>query len=51
MKAIHFVSGEAMEELLKQAGFHRIQQFFKVFVLGGWVAFKAKAQVAYGIVS
>jgi tRNA (cmo5U34)-methyltransferase len=41
MKAIHFVASERIEQLLTEAGFHRIQRFFQVFILGGWIAFKA----------
>jgi tRNA (cmo5U34)-methyltransferase len=41
MKAIHFVSSDRIEQLLTEAGFCRIQRFFQVFVLGGWIAFKA----------
>jgi tRNA (cmo5U34)-methyltransferase len=41
MKAIHFVASERIEELLTEAGFHRIQRFFQNFMLGGWIAFKA----------
>lgn len=40
MKAIHSVSADRLEQLLVQAGFHRPQHFFQVFVLGGWIAFK-----------
>jgi tRNA (cmo5U34)-methyltransferase len=40
MQAIHFVSSDRIEELLSGAGFHRIQRFFQIFILGGWVAFK-----------
>ncbi len=38
---IHLVSSSRLEQLLTQAGFHRIERFFQVFVLGGWIAFKA----------
>jgi tRNA (cmo5U34)-methyltransferase len=41
LKAIHFVSFKRIEQLLNEAGFHRIQRFFQNFILGGWVAFKA----------
>jgi tRNA (cmo5U34)-methyltransferase len=41
MKAIHFVSCERIEQLLAEAGFHRIQRFFQNFMLSGWIAFKA----------
>ena len=41
LKAIHFVSSKRIEQLLNEAGFHRIQLFFQNFILGGWVAFKA----------
>jgi tRNA (cmo5U34)-methyltransferase len=41
MKAIHFVSSKRIEQLLAEAGFHRIQGFFQNFMLGGWIAFKA----------
>jgi tRNA (cmo5U34)-methyltransferase len=37
---IHFVTGDRIEQLLAEAGFHRIQRFFQIFVLGGWIAFK-----------
>jgi tRNA (cmo5U34)-methyltransferase len=40
MKAIHFVSPSRIEELLTEAGFHRIQRFYQNFMLGGWIAFK-----------
>ena len=38
---IHFVSGDRIEQLLVEAGFHRVQRFFQVMMLGGWIAFKA----------
>jgi tRNA (cmo5U34)-methyltransferase len=41
VNAIHFVPSERIEQLLTEAGFHRIQRFFQNFMLGGWVAFKA----------
>jgi tRNA (cmo5U34)-methyltransferase len=41
MKSIHFVPSERIEQLLVEAGFHRIQRFFQNFVLGGWMAFKS----------
>jgi tRNA (cmo5U34)-methyltransferase len=41
LNAIHFVSSERIEQLLAEAGFHRIQHFFQNMVLGGWIAFKA----------
>jgi hypothetical protein len=41
MPAIHFVSSNRIEQLLTEAGFYRIQRFFLVFALGGWIAFKA----------
>jgi tRNA (cmo5U34)-methyltransferase len=41
MKTIHLVSSSRMEQLLIQAGFRRTQRFFQVFILGGWIAFKA----------
>ena len=37
---IHLVSGDRIEQLVEEAGFHRIQRFFQIFVLGGWIAFK-----------
>ena len=40
MQAIHFVSSDRIEELLAEAGFRRIQRFFQIFILGGWIAFK-----------
>jgi tRNA (cmo5U34)-methyltransferase len=40
MQAIHFVSSDRIEELLTEAGFHRIQRFFQIVILGGWIAFK-----------
>jgi tRNA (cmo5U34)-methyltransferase len=40
MKAIHFVPSKRIEQLLAEAGFHRIQRFFQNFMLGGWIAFK-----------
>jgi tRNA (cmo5U34)-methyltransferase len=41
MQGIHFVSGNRLEQLLAEAGFHRVQSFFQVFMLGGWIGFKA----------
>ena len=41
VKTIQFVSYKRIEELLSEAGFHRIQRFFQNFILGGWIAFKA----------
>jgi hypothetical protein len=41
MNTIHFVSSERIEQLLADAGFHRIQRFFQNMMLGGWIAFKA----------
>jgi tRNA (cmo5U34)-methyltransferase len=41
MLGIHFVSSNRIEQLLAEAGFHRVQGFFQVFMLGGWIAFKA----------
>jgi len=41
MKTIHFASPSRMEQLLAEAGFHRIQRFFQNFMLGGWIAFKS----------
>ena len=41
VKTIQFVSSKRMEELLAEAGFHRIQRFFQNFMLGGWIAFKS----------
>ena len=41
MKTIHFVSPSRIEQLLTEAGFHRIQRFFQNFMLGGWIAFKS----------
>ncbi len=40
MKTIHFVSPSRMEQLLAEAGFHRMQCFFQNFIVGGWIAFK-----------
>ena len=40
MQAIHFVASNRIEELLAEAGFRRIQRFFQIFILGGWIAFK-----------
>jgi tRNA (cmo5U34)-methyltransferase len=40
LKAIQFVSSERIEQLLTEAGFHRIQRFFQNMMLGGWIAFK-----------
>jgi tRNA (cmo5U34)-methyltransferase len=40
MRAIHFVPGSRIEELMAQAGLSKSQQFFQNFMLGGWVAFK-----------
>jgi tRNA (cmo5U34)-methyltransferase len=41
MESIHFVSGTRIEQLLAEVGFHRIQRFFQIFMLGGWIAFRA----------
>ena len=41
VKTIYFVSPSRMEQLLTEAGFHRIQRFFQNMMLGGWIAFKA----------
>jgi tRNA (cmo5U34)-methyltransferase len=41
MRGIHFVSGNRIEQLLAEAGFHRVQRFLQVFMLGGWIAFRA----------
>ena len=41
MNTIHLVSSSRMEQLLAEAEFHRIQRFFQVFMIGGWIAFKA----------
>ena len=41
MKSIQFVSSKRIEELLAEAGFHRIQRVFQNFIVGGWIAFKA----------
>jgi len=41
VKTIQFVSSKRIEELLAEAGFHRIQRFFQNFIVGGWIAFKA----------
>jgi hypothetical protein len=40
MKIYHFVASARVEQLLTEAGFHRIQRFFRNFMLGGWIAFK-----------
>ena len=40
MKVIHFVTSKRIEQLLAEAGFHRIQHFFQNCMLGGWIAFK-----------
>jgi hypothetical protein len=40
IKTIHFVSPSRMEQLLAEAGFHRMQRFFQNFIVGGWIAFK-----------
>jgi tRNA (cmo5U34)-methyltransferase len=34
----YFVSEKRMEELLEQAGFHRVTRFFTTYLVGGWVA-------------
>ena len=41
MQGIHFVSGTRIEQLLTEAEFDRVQQFFQIFMLGGWIAFRA----------
>jgi tRNA (cmo5U34)-methyltransferase len=41
VKAIHFVPSKRIEQLLAEAGFHRIQRFFQNFMLSGWIAFKS----------
>jgi len=40
MPSLHLVSSYRIEELLAEAGFRRIQRFFQIFILGGWIAFK-----------
>src|SRR6266540_360074 len=40
MQTIHLVSSNRTEQLLTEAGFFRIQRFFQIFMLGGWIAFK-----------
>ncbi len=40
MKTIHFVPASRIEELLAQAGFSKSKQFFRNFMIGGWVAFR-----------
>ncbi len=40
MQAIHFVASDRIEQLLTEAGFHRIQRFFQIVILGGWIGFK-----------
>jgi hypothetical protein len=40
MQGIHFVSGTRIKQLLAEAGFHRVQRFFQIFMLGGWIAFR-----------
>ncbi len=40
MQTIHLVSSNRIEQLLTEAGFFRIQRFFQIFMLGGWIAFK-----------
>jgi tRNA (cmo5U34)-methyltransferase len=41
VKTVRFVSPCRVEQLLTEAGFHRIQRFFQNFMVGGWIAFKA----------
>ena len=41
LQSSHYVSDARIEQLLVEAGFNRVQRFFQVFMLGGWVAFKA----------
>jgi len=41
MKAHHFVPSQRIEQLLTEAGFHRIQRFYQNFILGGWITFKS----------
>ena len=41
MQGIHFVSGTRIEQLLAEAGFHRVQRFFQIFMLGGRIAVRA----------
>jgi tRNA (cmo5U34)-methyltransferase len=41
VKSIHLVPSQRIEQLLAEAGFHRIQRFFQNFMLGGWIAFKS----------
>jgi hypothetical protein len=43
MQGIHFVSGNRIEQLLAEAGFHRIQNFFQVCMLAGWIGIRAWA--------
>lgn len=40
MKTYHCVSPVRLEQLLADAGFHRVQHFFQNFMVGGWIAFK-----------
>ena len=41
VKSIHLVPSQRIEQLLAEAGFHRIQRFFQNFMLGGWIAFES----------
>ncbi len=41
MQGIHFVSGTRIEQLLAEAGFRRVRRFFQIFMLGGWIGFRA----------
>ncbi len=40
-EGVHFIPGERVAELLGQAGFTAVRQFYRGFVFGGWVATRA----------
>jgi hypothetical protein len=46
MKTIHFVSPSRMEQLLAEAGFHRVQRFFQNFMVGAGSRSKFKRKEA-----
>lgn len=42
VRELSFVSSTDIEELLKQAGFDRVSQFFSTTLFGGWIAHSTK---------
>jgi len=41
IKEIHFIPEERTRELLRDAGFRRIEPFYSALMFGGWIAYKA----------